>query len=358
MSEVVSLILAGGVGSRFWPKSRANVPKQFLRLVGEKSMIQNTADRLRRFTPDERIFVVTTQSQIQLLQSQLPWLVPENVIVEPFGKNTAPCIALASLYIRRKYPQATCVVCPADHIVSDIDSFGRVIATGIAVVDDNPFALVTIGIEPNYPATGYGYIQKGDSVADYQDPVYHVRTFAEKPHLEVAQKFLATGEFFWNSGIFLWKVSSILHYIEQFLPDLYDGMMKIDEEIDTLNEKGVTEVVYKQIYSQSIDYGVMEKASHVFMVKGDFGWNDLGSWAEVYKISPHDHSGNVIKGNVIAKGMRNSLIEGEKRIIAIIGVEDLVVVDTPDALLICKKDQSQEVKWIVEKLKSQKKNVL
>lgn len=350
MDNTYAVIMAGGVGARFWPKSRKSLPKQYLSFLGKETLIQAVGHRLQVILPADRIYVVSTKSQQPLLQKQLPWMRHSHLIVEPFGKNTAPCIGLAALHLRARDPQAVMMVLPSDHLVSDTDKFAQVLQHAVDLVKQSPEALATIGIEPAYPATGYGYIQRGAALDSATGKAYRVRAFAEKPTREVAEQFFAAGEFLWNSGIFVWRAATILHYIEDLMPDLASGLKEIEGALGSPHEAEVTERVYKQIRSDSIDYGIMEHASNVIVLEGNFGWSDVGSWEEVFKISPHDEDGNVLVHDPIIKNCRNCYIEAGERVVAVVGVEDLIVVDTPDALLICKRDQSQEVKWVVEKL--------
>lgn len=351
MDNTYALIMAGGVGTRFWPKSRISLPKQYLHLLGKDTLIQAVCHRLQVIIPADRIFVVSTESQVPLIKEQLPWLQSSRLILEPFGKNTAPCIGLAALHLVRQDPESVMMVLPSDHLISDTASFSRVLQDAVGLVKKNPEALATIGIEPTYPATGYGYIQRGAPLDSSLGKAFRVRAFAEKPTYEVAEQFFSTGEFLWNSGIFIWRASVILHYIDELMPDLAAGLKEIEKAMGTPTEQSVTERVYKQIHSDSIDYGIMENASNVIVLEGNFGWSDVGSWEEVYKISSHDEAGNVLLHDPIVKNCRNCYIEANGRVVAVIGAEDLIIVDTPDALLICRQDQSQEVKWVVDQLK-------
>ncbi len=351
MKQTHAVIMAGGVGSRFWPKSRRSLPKQFLSLLDHKTMIQESATRIRPLIDPERIWVVTTQDQAHLVRQQLDWLPLENLVFEPFGKNTAPCIGLAALHIYHRDPDAAMIVMPADHLITGTDTFLKTLSRGVELIREDPSALVTIGIEPTYPATGYGYIQRGEKIANHSCQVYRVRAFAEKPVEEVALQFFQNGEFLWNSGIFSWSAQTILNYIDEFMPELYEGLEDIRSVIGTDACQQVTERVYKQIRSQSIDYGVMEHASNVLVLEGTFGWSDVGSWDEVYSICEKDKHANVLKGNVIIQDGTRNYVESVKRLIALVGVEDLVVVDSDDAVLICNRNRSQDVKCLVEKLK-------
>ncbi len=351
MKHTYAVIMSGGVGSRFWPKSRQNLPKQYLNLFGSSTLIQGVGQRLQLLLPNDRIYVVSTQSQYPLLQKQLDWLPPSHLILEPFGKNTAPCIGLAAIHLQNADPDAIMIVLPADHLISDAGKFVQVLDDAVALIRKHPNALMTIGIEPTYPATGYGYIQRGEPLQENGIRAFRVRAFAEKPTFEVAQQFFSTGEFLWNSGIFIWRADTILHYIEDLMPDLFVGLKEIRQSLDTPSYPKVLERVYKQIYSESIDYGIMEHASDVIVLEGQFGWSDVGSWEEVYNLSEKDADGNVIIGDPIIKDVSNCFIEAERRVVAVIGLKDFIVIDTEDALLICQRSQCQEVKWVVEKLK-------
>ncbi len=351
MENTYALIMAGGVGSRFWPRSRKALPKQYLPLLGKETLIQAVCHRLQVFLPTERIFIVSTKSQLPLLKEQLPWFKSSRLIVEPFGKNTAPCIGLAALHLHYLNPEAIMIVLPSDHLINNTEKFTELLDAAVRIVSQHPEALVTIGIEPTYPATGYGYIQRGEEFSTASNRAFRVRAFAEKPTQEVAEQFFSTGEFLWNSGIFVWRASTILQNIDALIPDLSAGLREIRQAMGTDQLAAVTEKVYKQIHSDSIDYGIMEHASNVIVLEGNFGWSDVGSWEEVYNICSKDEDGNVIIRDPVVRNVKNSYIESSGRTIAVIGVEDLIIVDTPDALLICRRDQSQDVKWVVEKLK-------
>lgn len=352
---MLALIMAGGLGTRFWPRSRREHPKQFLEIVGQKTLIERTVDRLKPIIPEENVFVVAAQNQLARIQSLLS--LPElNYIAEPRQKNTAPCIGLATLYMERADPDAVMVVCPADHLIDNSELFHKTLKVGERVARDSD-GIVTIGIEPKYPATGYGYIQCNHQIEAIDDVnVLQVKTFAEKPNLETANRFLSSGDFLWNSGIFIWKVQTILRELEENLPQLYDGLCEIRKALGTEREYETIERVYCQIRTISIDYGVMEHAKDVKVLKGSFGWNDLGSWDEVYKLSEKDAHENVVKGNHILKDSHGCLVEVDAatKCVALLGVDDLIVVDTDDALLICPRERAQEVKDIVDIAKRKK----
>ncbi len=343
-----ALIMAGGKGKRFWPKSREKHPKQILKMFGDNTMIQSTVERLKPLIPDNRIFVVSIETQISLLKKQLSRLSAKNFIIEPKGKNTAPCIGLSALFMEKIDPNGVMAVFPADHVITNEVEFLKTLKVGARVAVEKD-SLVTIGIEPTYPATGYGYIQFNNDLGRIDDiEVLKVKTFAEKPNLATAERFLSSGDFLWNSGVFIWKIKTILKAIEEHLPHLYDGLLEIRENIGSRKESETINRVYCQIKSISIDYGVMEHAQDVVVLKGRFGWTDMGSWDEFYKYCSKDDHENVLVGEHILKDSRGSYIDAPNKCVAVIGVDNLVVIDTEDALLICPRERAQEVQEIVE----------
>ena len=351
--------MAGGAGTRFWPRSREKFPKHFLPIVGKDSMIQSSVKRLEPLVLPQDTFVVTNRIQKSHVMKQLPQIPDENIIVEPVGRNTAPCIGLAALHVRRLDPEAVMVVLPADHTIRDDAEFLRALSLAVETARDSS-NLLTIGITPTHPETGYGYIQfvNDESVENpYRDRgVRRVKTFAEKPNLHTAEQFLASGDFLWNSGMFVWRAEAILRQIQTCLPDMYAQLEKIDAAIGGPHYQQTLETAYGMIRGISIDYGVMEKSSNVYVIPGSFGWNDLGSWDEVFRVSGKDDSGNSITGKVIQKDTKNSYIYSPDKVVATIGVEDLIIVNTDDALLICKKGRSQDVKEISDYLKRKQMN--
>jgi len=351
MGATYGVIMAGGVGARFWPLSRERKPKQFLSIFGNESLIEMTFNRLRTIIDADKIYVVTNEIQQQAINEQLTDLPEENIITEPFGRNTAPCIGLAAVHIRHSDPDATMVIVPADHIIQNIDEYTRIMKNAIEVADDTS-QLVTIGITPTRPETGYGYIQYIDE-SEKKNPhvakgAFRVKTFAEKPNLSTAERFLESGDFLWNSGMFIWKVSTILGEINRLLPELHDGMENISEAIGSNSYPSTVSQVYRMIRGISIDYGVMEKAEHVYVLCGKFGWSDVGSWDEVYRVSSKDKHGNALHGRVITRNSNNNLLYANNRTIATYGVDDLIIVETDDAILVCKRGESQDVKEVVD----------
>ncbi len=347
--KTTALIMAGGRGERFWPKSRKNLPKQFLSLTDDgKTMIQLTVERILPLVNMEDIYIATNKDYKELVQRQLPDLPEQNILCEPVGRNTAPCIGLGAVHISRKYEDAVMFVLPSDHLIKFTNMFLTTLreASEVAEKGEN---LVTIGITPDYPETGYGYIKFDPRTTEGR--AYRVERFVEKPNLEVAKEYLASGEYLWNSGMFTWKVSTILRNMEKFMPGVYGGLMKIRAAIGTDEEETVLEKEFHDMESQSIDYGIMEKADHIFTIPGTFGWDDVGSWLAVERIRKTNESGNVVDGNIITINTHNCIIQGGKKLIATVGLEDLIVVDTNDATLICAKDSAGDIKKVLENLK-------
>ena len=346
------ILMAGGVGTRFWPMSRKSRPKQLLHIVGTKSMLRLTYERVKKLTDPAHILIITNESQKDQIIKQVPEIPVENIVAEPVGRNTAPCVALASAIISAKgNDQEVMVVLPADHLVADADNFNRTIQIGVTYAAHHE-GLLTIGIHPRYPETGYGYIQMNQKIFEKDDrQIYHVKTFAEKPNLETAVLFLKSGDFLWNSGIFIWSLKSIIQAFQEYLPELGMDLLKIRDEVGKPNFESVVNDVYSHTKAVSIDYGLMEVAKNVYVLKANFDWNDLGSWDAVYNISPHDSNGNVIncKENIMLNA-RNNYFHSQKKLIAAVNIEGLVVVETDDALLICRREDSQEVKAVVDQL--------
>lgn len=354
---MVALIMAGGAGTRFWPKSRDHHPKQLLQIVGSGTMLQNTVRRLQPNIPPDRVFIVCKQSHREAIAEQLPEVPRENIIIEPQGKSTAPCIGLAALFIEQRFGNEVMIVLPADHLIGAEQNFRQTLlnAAKIAAEED---ALITIGIKPTFPATGYGYIQCGQET-ETVGGARRVKTFAEKPNLETAKVFLRSGDFLWNSGIFVWRISTIREQFEEHLPHLHDGLQEIAQHLDTREEEEVIARVYQQIKSISIDYGVMEKAKNVLVLPSNFEWNDLGSWDEVYKLSPKDKDDNALcEGDHALLNTSGCLIDVPGKTVAALGLRDLIIVETEDALLLCPREHAQEVKEVVDLLKRKKKSNL
>ena len=344
-----ALIMAGGRGERFWPKSRKNLPKQFLSLTDDgKTMIQLTVERILPLVKLEDIFIATNKAYRELVLEQIPGLPEENILCEPIGRNTAPCIGLGAIHIAQKYDDAIMFVLPSDHLIKFTNMFLKTLETGADVAENNT-NLVTIGITPDYPETGYGYIKFDPRRTEGQ--AYAVERFVEKPSLEVAKEYLSTEEYLWNSGMFIWKVSSILKNMQKFMPDTYESLIKIKEALGTPQQDSILEKEFHNMQSQSIDYGIMEKADNIYILPGTFGWDDVGSWLAVERIKKTNEFGNAVAGNIITVNTHNCIIQGDKKLIAIVGMEDTIVVDTKDATLICAKDSAGDIKKVTENLK-------
>ena len=346
--------MAGGIGSRFWPKSRTNHPKQFLDILHiGRTLIQSTFDRFLKFIPLENIFIVTSEQYRELVMQQLPEIFPQNILCEPSRKNTAPCIAYVSYKIREINPEANLICSPADHIVTDVDSFKN-ICLEVLNFTDNIKALVTLGIKPTNPNTGYGYIQYDQPAVT--ENIYKVKTFTEKPDLQLAKTFLASGDFLWNAGIFVWKVKSIIKAFENFLPEIHELFDSEKANLNSADEKNAIERIYPQCVNISIDYGVMEKADNVYVMPSAFGWSDLGTWASAYDNLDKDYFGNAVAGDhvIVIDATKNMVHAENKKLILLQGLDDFIVVDTHDVLLICKKDKEQEIKNYVAEVKRNK----
>lgn len=352
-----ALIMAGGKGERFWPKSRQSLPKQFLSLTNDgKTMIQLTVERILPLVSLEDIYIATNTNYKHLVLEQLPGIPAENVLCEPVGRNTAPCIGLGAVHIQRKYEDAIMIVLPSDHLIKYNDIFTETLANACDVAEINA-NLVTIGITPNYPETGYGYI-KADKNKQLKK-TYSVERFVEKPDFNLAKTYVESGDYYWNSGMFVWKLSSILENMKNFMSDTYNGLLKIQAAIKTPEEENVLKNIFPEFVSDSIDYGIMEKASGIYLIPGNFGWDDVGSWLAVERVKGTDDAQNTLTGNVIALNTSHCTIEGKKRLIAALGLKDLIIVDTDDALLIADKNSAGDIKKILAVLRdTDRKNYL
>jgi mannose-1-phosphate guanylyltransferase len=346
--------MAGGKGERFWPKSRTNLPKQFLNISGNKSMIQQSIARLEKLIDISQIFIVTNELYAELIKAQIPHLPHANIIIEPVGRNTAPCIGLASIIIEDRFPDSTMIVIPSDHIIENEEGFVQILKTAVEVAQDNS-NLVTLGIQPTYPETGYGYIESSDQFKEINElNVHKVNKFVEKPDFETAQSYLESGNFFWNSGIFVWKIETIRAYIKELMPEMHDILETMKTVFDSEDRDAIIRSEFLKMPDQSIDYGIMEKVNNIYVIPCVFGWDDVGSWTALERISDLDENGNVIKGNILNLDTKRCIIESNGKLIATLGVEDLIIVDTEDVTLICTKDKAQEVKLLLKELRMQK----
>ncbi|SMO48039.1 mannose-1-phosphate guanylyltransferase (GDP) [Solitalea koreensis] len=347
------VIMAGGVGSRFWPVSRTNYPKQFIDILGVgKTLIQQTFERFAKICPKENILVVTNEIYRDIVLEQLPDIKPSNVLGEPIMRNTAPCIAYASHKISRKNPDATIVVAPSDHLILEEENFCSIIKESISFASKND-CLITLGIVPSRPDTGYGYIQRTDKSTESN--FYKVKTFTEKPDLELAKTFLKSGDFLWNAGIFVWNAKAIKTAFEKYMPEMNDIFKEGRVLYNTPKETEFIKNAYTRCKNISIDYGIMEKADNVYVRPSSFGWSDLGTWASVYDVkTDKDYVGNVVIGskNVIMYDSANCMVRVPKNKLVILqGLDDYIVVETGDVLMVCKKSEEQMVKQIVADVK-------
>ena len=353
-----ALIMAGGKGERFWPRSRVTLPKQFLSLTDDgKTMIQLTVERIKPLVNIEDVYIATNKAYKELVKEQLPDLPEKNILCEPIGRNTAPCIGLGAVHVAKQCESvseedATMIVLPSDHLIKSNEIFIETFEDACKVAEeaDN---LVTIGITPNYPETGYGYIKYNKSVQ--KSAAFGVDRFVEKPSLDVAKEYLAAGDYLWNSGMFVWKISTILDCFKNYMPSTHIGLMDIKAAIGTAQEEAVLAEKFPTLESQSVDYGIMEKASNIFILPGNFGWDDVGSWLAVGRIKKSNEDGNVVNGNVVTVNTKNCVLEGHDKLIATVGLRDMVVVDTEDAILISTKENAGEIKQVLASLREQNK---
>jgi mannose-1-phosphate guanylyltransferase len=347
--KITAVIMAGGRGERFWPKSRNSCPKQFLSLTSDReTMIQKTVKRLRPLVEAEDIYIVTNAAYRSLVKDQLPDVPEENILAEPCARNTAPCIAFAAAVIGRKYDDAVMLVLPSDHLIGYENIYVKTLKKAVSVAEQGK-NLVTIGITPTYPETGYGYINFGDEAGD----AYKVERFVEKPDLPTAKQYLASGKYLWNSGMFVWKISSVMENLKEFMPDIYEGALRIGESFGTDSFEETLVKEFTAFTSESIDFGIMEKAGDIYTIPGSFGWDDVGSWLAVERINETDDDKNYIDGDVITVDSKRTTVCGGKRLIAAIGTRDIVIVDTDDVLLVCSKNSTQDVKKAIAQLKEQ-----
>jgi mannose-1-phosphate guanylyltransferase len=351
MQDVFAVIMAGGTGTRFWPQSRKAWPKQFLALAGSQdSLLQQTVERLEGLVPPERVLVVTSARHAEATRVQLPHLPPNNVLAEPVGRNTAPCVAWAAAHVSARSPSAVMAVLPADPHIEDVPGYRAVVESAIDAARDG--GLVTIGVSPTRPETGYGYVELGPAL---REGVYRVARFVEKPTLEVAQGFLLAGNFLWNSGMFFFRADVVLEEFERQLPDLHAFARACRERLASDSDADLVEEKYAQLTSISIDHGIMERARDIRVVPGAFGWFDIGSWTTAYELAQKDETDNAVSGEAALVDCERCYVRGKQgKMIAVVGMKDVIVVDTDDALLILPRERAQDVRQVVDLL--QKKN--
>ncbi len=341
--------MAGGHGERFWPRSRRDLPKQFLSLTDDgKTLIQLTVERISPLVDPENIYISTNRDYESLIREQLPDVPEENVLFEPVGRNTAPCIGLGAAFISKRYGDATMMVLPSDHLIKYEKMYIDTLRDACEIAEAGP-NLATIGITPDFPETGYGYIKFNPDETLLRG--YKVLKFTEKPKLEAAKEYIASNQYLWNSGMFVWKTSSILERFERLMPDVHEQLLIIRDAIGTSQQEDIIKKIFPEFPSISIDYGIMEKSDNIFTLPGSFGWDDVGSWLAMERIRKTNEFGNIIDGDIITINTGDSIIIGKDKLIACVGVKDIVVVDTDDATLICGKDSTNDIKKVIENLK-------
>lgn len=344
------VIMAGGGGTRFWPLSREKTPKQLLNLSGRDLMVNEAVERMATVIGKSNIFIVTTDAQAPaMIAATRGRVFPRNILVEPAARNTAACIGYAAMEIYRKYGDGVMIITPADHYIEDVPALTEIFKTAILAAEEEN-KLVTIGLKPLFPSTGFGYIKYDAEIDSAVKPVIE---FREKPDEETAKKYVKTGHYAWNSGMFIWKASLILKMLEEYVPDVYEGLKKIGEAMNNPEEQDVLHAIYPNIRKISIDYAVMEPSAakgDVQVILGDCGWNDVGSWDMLGILHKPNHDNNILLGDVIALDVNNSVIYSSTRTVTAVDVENIIIVETHDAIMVCRKDKAQEVKKIVDKL--------
>jgi mannose-1-phosphate guanylyltransferase len=348
-SPVYVVIMAGGGGTRLWPMSRRQQPKHLLPICGENSMLVETYLRVHDLVPDDRLMVVTVAENATAVREALPSLVPQNVVSEPVGRGTAPCLGLAAILIGQQDPQATMIALPADHAVKDTASFRSVL--GAAVEAAQHGHLVTLGIHPHAPETGYGYIERGALLRRaHGHEVYRVLRFTEKPNLAKAEEFVASGRYYWNAGIFAWRADAFLAEVQRLMPDLHGQLLAVRAALGTPEQAEATARAWSGLRNASVDVGIMEKAADVVVIPADVGWSDVGSWTSVSDLAEVDAQGNVLQGEHLALDCEDTFVRSSGRLVAAVGLRGMVVIDTGDAVLVCPKERVQDVKKLVEQL--------
>lgn len=348
------VIMAGGIGSRFWPMSRQALPKQFIDILGTgETLLQATYRRVKSIFPPENVLIVTNEDYTKLVAEQLPEIPKENILAEPLRKNTAPCIAYAAYKIRKKNPDAVILVTPADHLVTKEEELVRILNIGIEYAEQND-VLLTMGIKPTRPDTGYGYIQFSPKAYGNTE-IKKVKTFTEKPELDMAQHFMASGEFLWNSGMFIWKLKTFMEVFEKYMPEEFGLFNEAEAQLGSAAEAKVIEDIYQEIHGVSIDIGIMEKADNVYVILADFGWSDLGTWGSLYDELRHKNPNAVVGKNVMMYDSNNCMVHVPKdKLVVIQGLENCIVAESNGVLLICKLEDEQKIKHLVNEVRIEK----
>jgi mannose-1-phosphate guanylyltransferase len=350
-----AVIMAGGSGTRFWPASRKQVPKQLLALVGDRTMLQGTIDRLGHLVPPERQLVITNQMLVDAVCQQLPEIPPENVVGEPCKRDTAPCVGLAAAMVHRRDPDGTMLVMPSDHVITSPEAFQKAIAAAQHLIDQDPTRIVTFGIPPTYPAESFGYIQRSEAIKAEGVAAFQVERFREKPDRETAEAFLKAGTFYWNSGIFLWRAKTILDALERNEPDMHAHLAAIADAMDSDAFAETLETEFTAIKGKSIDYAVMERYDNVVMIEAPFPWDDVGSWQALARLHESDDDGNTVVGSHLGIDTRGSIIHSQPgHTIVTIDVQDMIVVQTADATLVAPKHAEERVREVAKALEKRK----
>lgn len=353
MASLYGVIMAGGRGTRFWPLSRGKLPKQLVELLGPKTLLQRTVERLKPLIPAERLLVVTGAEHARAVRRHLPELPRQNVLAEPEGRNTAPCIGLAACEIARRESGAVMGVFPADHLIAKEAEFRRLIGSAAKLLSVRPDSLVTFGMRPTRPATGYGYIKMGAEVGEARGlAVYAVESFVEKPEMAAARRYVKSPRYLWNGGVFLWRVETIRAAFEAYMPELARGLKAVEEALGRRDSSRRLKAIYPELPATSIDYGVMERAETALVIPCDVGWSDVGSWKSLADVLKVDGDGNVAVGDHVGLDTAGSVVYAPRHLVATIGVEDLIVVVMDDAVLICHKDRDQDVRRLVDELQA------
>jgi mannose-1-phosphate guanylyltransferase len=351
MKHAYVVIMAGGKGERFWPLSTGNLPKPFLDITGDRTLIQLTVERAMRIVPVGKIYVVLGKKHLAIAKRQLPFLPPDNFLLEPEGRDTAPCIGLAAITLLGKDSKATMIILPADHCITGVNGFAKTIKDGVKVAQKGGH-LVTVGIRPTRPETGYGYIRvAGKSRRSGDVQCYRAERYVEKPDIRRARRYCKDGRYYWNAGIFIWQAETIMGSMKHHMPDLYQGLMQISRCLDA-NKKAAANRIFTGLTKISIDHGLMEKAANVMMVPARFVWDDIGTWASLARVSIADGHGNYKSGSTAGIDTRGCVIHGKDVTVGTIGVSGLVIVATKDSVLVCDIDRVQEVREIAQKLLS------
>ncbi len=348
-----AVIMAGGRGERFWPRSRMARPKQFLNLIGEKTMLQLTVERIKDLVGISDTYVVAGSEFKDTILEQVPQLPEENIIIEPFGRDTAAAIGLAALVLGQKNPREVMIVLPADHYIGNVRHFQEVLRSAVATAGRGD-KIVTLGITPHSPETGYGYIHSGELADTFAGiPVYRAVRFTEKPDRARALEFLSSGDYLWNSGMFVWRIDLVGTMIEKYLPSLAEGLKKIEDSLGTDQQQKTLKEVYSELTKVSIDYGIMERADNIFVIPCDFGWDDIGNWTALERYVEKDEHGNILNGEGVLLDTVNTYVTSKDKTVALLGVKDLIIINDYDSLLICHKSRAQEVKKVVQALNDQ-----